>query len=284
MKKVLFASTALVMAAGVAAAEVKVTGGAKMGLKYNGATTSTTVHNDIDFNIVGSGETDGGIAFGASVDLDAEHNNSANSTTSVTPAGTISGKTILDPEVFVSYNGLKLTIGDIGEATDVGLDDIGVFGIGVDDAAEKGNNAASGLGSHDVRVDYAFADFTVALTADSSNNDFAIGFGGSLDAFTFNIAMGETGGASVVNAKAGYSAGAIGVDVLYRDTGTGESYGVRGNYTTGDLTLIAQYGKNDVNDAYGIGVAYDLGGATLAGAVGEVSGNTMADLGISFNF
>ena len=40
MKKVLFASTALVMTAGVASAEVTLSGSAKMGVTYNGTTTS----------------------------------------------------------------------------------------------------------------------------------------------------------------------------------------------------------------------------------------------------
>ena len=50
MKKVLFASTALVATAGVAAADVSLSGSADMGLSYNG--TSTVVVNDIDINVV----------------------------------------------------------------------------------------------------------------------------------------------------------------------------------------------------------------------------------------
>ncbi len=72
MKKLLIASTALVASAGFAAADVAVTGGASMGVKYNSAAADTlTMHEEIDFNIVGSGTTDGGLTFGASLDVDA---------------------------------------------------------------------------------------------------------------------------------------------------------------------------------------------------------------------
>lgn len=56
------------------------TGGAAVGLRYvedGGANTNlndTVVDVEIDFNIVASGVSDSGIAFGASVDLDAAQN------------------------------------------------------------------------------------------------------------------------------------------------------------------------------------------------------------------
>lgn len=267
MKKVLFTSTALVLAAGVASADVAVTGGANMGLKYNG--TTTTVHNEIDFNIVGSGETDGGVTFGASVDLDADSNNSANT-----------ANTVNDPEVFVSYNGLTLTVGDIGEAADQGgLADVGYDGIGIDNVAEIGS-----FGSHDVLVTYAFGDISVAASADSSNSDWGIGASGSFDAFTFAVGYGETAGATQATVTLGYSAGAFGGNVFYVDNGAADAFGVDVSYTTGDVTVTAVYADAGASDGYGIGVAYDLGGATLAGGVGEAAGTTVADLGISFSF
>ncbi|MEQ8367166.1 MAG: porin, partial [Roseicyclus sp.] len=47
MKKVLFATTALVATAGVAAADVAVSGGAEMGL-FGGSGTETQFFTDID--------------------------------------------------------------------------------------------------------------------------------------------------------------------------------------------------------------------------------------------
>jgi hypothetical protein len=68
MKKVLLATTALVMTAGVAAAEVSVTGSVDMGMKYDGsatATSKTTQHTDVAINFEGSVETDGGLTLSA---------------------------------------------------------------------------------------------------------------------------------------------------------------------------------------------------------------------------
>ncbi|UZD90927.1 porin [Cognatishimia activa] len=275
MKKVLFASTALVMTAGVASADLALTGSANFGLDY-GVTTvdTTTVKNEIDFNIVGSGETDGGLSFGASMDIDGAHVNSA-TTQAVSN----------DPEVFISYNGLTLTVGAVDSAADRGgLADIGFDGIGIDDIAEKAGGAGRGFGGDDVRVDYAFGDVSVALSMDSSNDDWAVGASASFDAVSVDVGAGDTGGTDFWHLTVGYSAGAFGVKATYADVGAGDSYGLEGSYTTGDVTVTAVYGDNGTNDAYGIGVAYDLGGATLAGGIGEAAGNTVADLGISFSF
>ncbi|GAA6209274.1 porin [Cognatishimia sp. WU-CL00825] len=267
MKKVLFASTALVMTAGVAAAEINVTGGASLGLMYNG--TTTIVINEIDFNIVGSGETDGGVAFGASVDLDSAHQNS------VTTQAAFG-----DPEVFISYNGLKLTVGNIDAAMDQGgLADIGYNGVGVDNIAE-----IDAQGSHDVRVDYAIADINVAVSVDSSNSDWSIGGNASFDAFTIALGFGETGGADQMRATLGYTAGAIGGKVFFADNSVTDAMGVEVSYTSGDVTVTGVYTDNGAADAFGIDVAYDIGGATVQGGVADVNGTTMADLGISFDF
>ncbi|MFY0595351.1 MAG: porin [Cognatishimia sp.] len=274
MKKVLFASTALVMTAGVAAAEITITGEANMGLKHDG--TDTTVHNEIDFNVVGTGETDGGLSFGASVDLDGSSDDS------VTTVGTVS-----DAEVFVAYNGLTLTVGEIGEAADQGgLKDVGYDGIGIDNIAEITDGL--GFGSHDVRVDYAFGDIKVAASVDSSNDDWAIGGSASFDAFSVALGFGEAADEQYTLVTLGYTSGAISANVFWNtdDGAADDGMGVDVSYTTGDVTVTAVYADaGAAGDGYGIGVAYDLGGATLAGGIGQnAADDTVADLGISFKF
>lgn len=270
MKKVLFASTALVLTAGVAAAEVTVSGSANMGLKYNGS--DTTVHNEVNFTLAGSGETEGGLSFGASADIEIDTDDASFGTASAA-----------DAEVFVSANGLTLTVGNIGEASDQGgLADVGYDGIGVDDSAEIGT-----FGAHDVRVDYALGDVSVAASMNSSNSDWGIGGSASFDAFTVAVGFGETGAAQQTTATLGYSAGAFGGKVYFVDNGTNNGQGIEVSYTSGDVTVTAVWADNNGagdQSAYGIGVAYDLGGATLAGGFGEVKGTTKADLGISFSF
>lgn len=59
MKKILFASTALVATAGVAAAEITIGGSARFGLAYNEAETNETrIEQRMRVNITGIAETD----------------------------------------------------------------------------------------------------------------------------------------------------------------------------------------------------------------------------------
>lgn len=269
MKKILFASTALVATAGVAAADITFGGSANFGLYYDG--TSTIVKNEIDFDIKGSGETDGGLKFGASMDIDSAHNDS-NTTQAVSN----------DPEVYIEMGGLKLTVGNIGEANDVGgISDIGFDGLGVDDVVD-------GLrenGSDDVRVDYSFGDIAVAASVDSSNNQWAVSASGSFSDFTASAAYRDNDGTEDWNVTVGYSAGAFGVTATYAEAGNVDGWGLDASYTQGDLTVVAAYAERGAADAYGIGASYSLGGgAAVAGGIAEVGNETVADLGMTFSF
>jgi outer membrane protein OmpU len=69
MKHILMATTALVSAAGIASADVSLSGWAEMGM-VGGNGGETEFHQDIDVTFKMSGETDGGLSFSAAVDLD----------------------------------------------------------------------------------------------------------------------------------------------------------------------------------------------------------------------
>ena len=83
MKKVLLATTALVLSAGFAAAEVKIDGSANFGLKYkeNGLTDAAGWAGgkeaagwyEIDMNVTGTMESDSGLTFGAQIQLDSDY-------------------------------------------------------------------------------------------------------------------------------------------------------------------------------------------------------------------
>ncbi|MFY0682157.1 MAG: porin [Thalassovita sp.] len=282
MKKVLFASTALIATAGVAAAEITFNGSANLGVIYEdiGGATSTVVKNEIDFQIVGSGETDGGLKFGATLDVDGATNNAANSANAA------------DPDVWIEINGLKLLTGLNDAANDnEGLPDVGFDDLGVDDAGE-----VSGSGSADVVVSYSFGDISVAASADSSGNDWAVGAAGSFSDVSFKVGFGEAAGNDEMNLYLGYTTGAFTVGAQYSENGTNSGWGVHGSYSQGDLTVTAVYSENDnatsatrASEAYGIGVAYSLGGgATIAGGIAQTTTNsvdrTAVDLGMTFKF
>ena len=91
MKTLLLASTALVATAGIAAAEVTITGYAEIGIVGGDAYATDQWHSDIDVTFAMTGESDGGLAFGASVDLD--ESNIANSFDATKPGGAPGGGT-----------------------------------------------------------------------------------------------------------------------------------------------------------------------------------------------
>lgn len=290
MKKVLLASTILAFSAGAAAAEMSLGGEANMGVKYQeGAADELVVHYEVDFAIIGSGETDNGLTFGASLDVDD-------------PGG------VSDGEVFVSGNFGTLTVGNVDQANDgFGIADIGFDGIGVDDDAESIKNAAA---TADINYEYSFGDFGVLLAADSSSEDVGIAFTYSGPSFSGGIgyvsnestAPGET-----IAGELGVTFGDIGANLYAADwsgpAGTSATaFGVDVSYSLGALTLIAAVGSLDIDAAsiaalgglgvtvdsgedFGVGASYDLGGgATLAGGVGEVNGDLVADFGITMSF
>ncbi len=69
MKHILMATTALVTTAGIASADVSLSGWAEMGMA-GGNGGETEFFQDIDVTFKMSGETDGGLSFSAAVDLD----------------------------------------------------------------------------------------------------------------------------------------------------------------------------------------------------------------------
>ena len=76
MKKVLLASTALIGFAGMAAADVTLSGSGRFGLVYNddGTTSDTNLSYRLRFNIDASTETDSGVKFGGRIRLQYDMN------------------------------------------------------------------------------------------------------------------------------------------------------------------------------------------------------------------
>lgn len=188
MKKILLATTMLAGTAGFAAAEVAVSGYAEIGIIKADAgfagSTNAQFHQDVEVTFTMSGETDGGLSFGAAIDLDETN----------VGGGDDSGTT-----VFVSGAFGKLTMGDTDGALDWAVADSGsLTSMGDDHTTHLYYFAANGLdGSHDnqvVRYEYSFGDFGVAVSLEQANNNAAgtlqddnIGIGA-----TYSMDMGGT--------------------------------------------------------------------------------------------
>ncbi len=286
MKKLLIASTALVASAGFAAADVTLGGSANMGVKYSSAGlpsgNNTALHYEIDFDIKGSGTTDGGLTFGASVDIDQQITAASGNETAA--------QGITDPEVFISSEFGTLTVGSVDPATDgFGIADVGFDGVGVDDDAESIKNANT---TANVHYTVTFDAFTLAAAMHTVSNDYSAML--KYDFGDFDAAIGyardNSTGDSAATLDVNSTFGDISVGGFYTDgTGTlANGYGVDFTYTMGATKIIVAYGDTDAagDDAdYGIGAEYNLGGgAVLAGGVGSVDSNTVADFGINLTF
>ena len=310
--------------AGFAAAEVAVSGYAEIGiLSSESAATAlalgvlpgdVTFHQDVEVTFKMSGETDGGLSFGAAIDLDETN----------VALGDDSGTT-----VFVSGAFGKLTMGDTDGALDWAVQDAGsLTSLGDDHTTHVAYFAANGLdGSQDnqvVRYEYSFGDFGVAVSLEQADNgssapatlddNMGIGATYSMDMsgtalkFGLGYQSGATGGVGSVNGDVwGVSVGAelaggISGVIGYTDTsldGAGNDSSALGlgvTYASGPLSVHANYGEVDNEvaadfDSYGLAVNYDLGGGAvvMAGYGSDVDGATAGNqsqysigLGLSF--
>ena len=315
MKKVLFATTALVATAGVASAQgVEVTGYAEMGI-FGGTGMETQFFTDIDVRFRMSGETDNGLTFGAGVDLDE-----------VAGAGPAVSNNADDGGAFyfLSGNFGTVTMGDTDGALDWALTEAGNIGnpgsIADDETAHIGYLGAYGDGAYDgqiLRYDNTFGDFGVALSVemdDAGVRDagFAVGarYGMDMGGADVNFGIGyqfvdlngagsesDIVGVSATVASNGFSAGVeytqFNNSALPDVTHVGVGFG----YASGAFSVGANWGQFDVDGAlpdpsgFGLAAAYDLGGgATIQAGYGVSDFDGLApdldtfSLGVAMSF
>ena len=299
MKKVLFATTALVLAASAASAEVAVSGTARMGIVDNGLGATFSSRARVAFAL--SGETDGGLGFGAGFRADQAANANTGTEGTVFISGAFGkiemGDVVSAPEALfgdlaaVGYTGINdytdipyLTGDDSDEesilytytagaaSVAVGLDD-GRDDVGVDANSANSIAAAYAIGNYTVGLGYENADNNGANAPTEQTELAATATFGetAVKAYYADIANDAT-----FDSSAGLSVaskfGATGVTAFYRQ----------------DSGLVAA----DDAEYYGIGASYDLGGgATLAGGIVDGDDTTAAfdsgakmDLGVKFKF
>lgn len=314
MKKILFASTALVATAGVAAAELTIGGSARFGLAYDESQTEETrIEQRMRVNITGIAETDAGVKLEARFRLEANEDSHAND---------ISGRGPGAAGFAVSYGGLRVDVGNVSNVLDSG-DQVDYFGYGVGFTAFLEHNAnfngpATGFsaGSADfttIKARYNVGDFSASLSYKETRAQAAVsvspGVGGSLAVAAdeewqlglgYTLANGMAIGAvySDTDSSGDYwviglngTAGAVGYSVIVGDgdNQADASFGASINYEVSSATsiraVVSDGGAANADTSYGLGFRHGLGGGvTLAGGVGSKNDNTLADLGVSFSF
>ncbi|MGR3825577.1 MAG: porin [Salipiger marinus] len=196
MKKILFATTALVATAGFAAAEVAITGEAEMGI-YNPDTEAqeTQFFTDLDVRFTMTGEADNGLTFGATIDLDEAADRS-------NPGRFESPNVQGGENMFVAFGGARLTMGDTDGAVDFAVPEMGLAGgsLNDDETGHAGFNDADGFLNNIVPtlagrvldadgnlVNQAGFANDSGLAFDGAGDGQVARFDYSYDAFTFSI-------------------------------------------------------------------------------------------------
>lgn len=303
MKKVLLATTALTLSAGIAAADghtgVKVTGFAEMGVFDNG-TDDVQFFQDIDVTFSMSGETDNGLSFGASIDLDeVQQNDDGSANGAVDDVTAHGGSTI-----FLSGNFGTLTMGDTDGAFDWALTEVGSLGAIADDhTSHAGYSGNSGLdGGNDgqvLRYDNTLGDFSFAVSFEQDvpgtgvGDILGVGVKGSFGDVSVGLGFQDSDVSDITGISLGANLGDINAVLNYTTgdiAGTDTDHTALGlTYTSGALGLHVNYGMTDAGgtdtDGFGVAVNYDLGGgAEVQFGYGDGEGTTTWSLGVAMSF
>ncbi|MCY4243645.1 MAG: porin [Rhodobacter sp.] len=293
MKRVLLASTALCMGAGMAMADVTVSGDGRMGVVSNDD-EEIRFDSRVRIKFAASAELDGGLTAGGEVRADQD--------------GT-KGKA---GKVFLSGSFGTLAMGDVdggakaavGHPAAVGYTEVGSDNeitylrggsseepallytlpkMGIVQAyasVGQGTGAEEGAGQEvdfdtfalgakaDLTMDVGSAWLGAGFESHPDEGHLVIGAGASVSGFTGKLVAGSRDDASQFGLSAGYSAGQIGTTVYYTD----------------DTELGG-------DEALGVGLEWSLGGgaAIKTGVVTVVGQNgaddtRKADLGVTFGF
>ena len=298
MKKVLLTTTALVMTAGVASADVTFSGSAELTYGNWGGAAAESWGSTTDLGVSMSGEASG-ISYTASISIDE-----TDADTTASAAG--SHGVDIGGAITMSGSGLSLTYDADGEMDAGGTSDelgdlqFAYSGGGVSASYTEDTSA----GKSEIKVGYTAGDLTVgyatnnsssvsALSASFTAGDLAITVEGADSGAAWDASAAYTMGASTVTVgtsessetyvKVATSLNDITLTAKALDTDNELSVG----YTMGDITLSYVYDEgahadtaNDGDDAQTIfSVSYDLGGVVLKG-----QSNNMNEVQVSAAF
>lgn len=283
MKKLLLATTMLVGTAGFAAAEVTLSGDARMGIVNDGTDTTFTSRARVAFGL--SGETDGGLSFGASFRAD----NAAGAA-----AGTAGS-------VFISGAFGKLSVGDVDGAALAATGDLGGVGFtGLGDLNEmqyvsrlsNGINATTELALELGEI--GFGPYSIGYSVDTGLSSLPrILYSYTAGDFTAyaSVAHSESATVTLDDVSVSRAFASIGAGDITLGTGLSLSgpidtslteIAVGGSYVSGGLMIAAGYEQAKLSisgplaEFLGVDGEATLGHATLA--LGYETGNIAAKL------
>ena len=276
MKRILLASSAVVMSAGFAVAEVAVGGDGRMGVQsLNGA--DAVFNSRVRINFSASGETDNGLAFGGSIRADNAASGASGTAGSVNVSGAFGTVTFGD-----TNTAAKQAVGNAG----------GVGYTGLGDLNEVGYLAKT---TPNVRWDYTMGDLSVHASIDNDTDERVVSgaMSYSIGDVGFGIGVEKHGDNQNIVAGVNAALGDASVKLVFGSNDDNnaatddDQYGASASFVSGSATFTAFTSSTGGNDHFGIGAAFDLGGgaAIMGGFVdGDSLDDTSFDMGITFSF
>ena len=298
MKKVLLTTTALVMTAGVAAAEVSFGGTAGIAfIDDNGASDATRdgmfVESYYDFDVTLSAEASNGLTMSAGFDMGGGAKVDYDDDDKLE----VQGKSIGDADVAVSYNGWTLTVDQEGisnlydddpnEYEDLSIaGSIGGLSVAITTDLEDSTNS--------YKLGYSLGD--VALTLTGTNDDDA---GGDASGISVSYPMGALTLAASISDESNDAEDDTEISVSYAmdaltvkytsitpgsDGSMGDEWDAKISYAAGAMSASINL---DEADATTMIAEYDLGGGATAFAAMHDKPGTASDLtafGVNFKF
>jgi outer membrane protein OmpU len=285
MKKILIATTALVATAGVAAADVNLSGYARFGLQYtnlDSGESSTNVISRLRLQADMSTTTDAGIGLNARQRWHSEENS----------AGGMNGA-----RFGVSYEGISVNFGNINGVIDsapgmylstqsAGL---GLEGNSYSNMAASGFTGYSNGGAGATNgMEVIYSANGLGLHVHTTEGSTAYGANYSVSGVTVAVAREDfDNGNEVTFASAGLALGNGNVTVSWGDSNGVDKAVLHGHYDMAPgARLLAFVGSQDAGESYGVGAQYDLGGGASfhAGVDSTAGGDSRVSAGMFFSF
>ncbi|UWQ53657.1 porin [Leisingera caerulea] len=274
MKKVLFATTALIATAGMAAAEVKISGYGRFGMDWNQANdglpnntddatdtvsdaeeTSITSRFRLTFDV--STETDGGVTVGGRIRAQAESRDGV--------AGVANWSA---PQFHVAYGGLRVNVGNIWGAIDsapglylnttsvgTGIDGMGFNSLAIGNGFNWDTFTSAGAGRNGVEAIYSAGGFTGHISYSKQND-------------TYDSDGTDTGTVAAATREEGEERTAVMLSYSFGDyfvTGAYQDSNVVANDELGFFAVGGDFGQFGATLSYG--TTEDSDSITLAGDV-----------------
>jgi outer membrane protein OmpU len=273
----------MALSAGVAYADISMSGDARMGVYNDG--TDTTLDNRFTVNIDGKMETTSGLTFGARMRI------RSNDGAATAPNGA---------RVYMTSGPVTVAVGNISGAIDsmpnLYHSEVGyAYNIAAGDVVTVGYDGYSSNGGRlGAEVIYSSDSFGAHLSVTNSDLGSATDRTALHVSYTtggWTLAVGtqqsDTAGEDLTVVTAAGAVGDFGIGFSAADNDGTTKMTLAGSATMGATGVSAFVSdlEGAADMAFGLGLTYDLGGASLgAGLQRDHAGDNAAELGISFSF